>query len=257
MKTSLAASPPSHCPWYRLSCLDRREDWGQSWCWRAPGHTSSGWDERLTVDIVVTRRGDSTNLVYPNVHSLVVTFSRPGHKVAVVRSAGLEGDPLAGRVGQLLVNRLGHSPAVVNWLFSADLARLRAIAVWGNLLTNLFVDLDTLLHILHHRGVLIAGHARGLVLGLAHLIGNLQFWWRNIFLKILFSQNYLSVFRRGADSLHWVVALLQGLGDARLDVLDVAFLLKVLAALVLCWIRVTTDSLISRSTSVLGVYWVT
>ena len=49
--------------------------------------------------------------------------------------------------------------------------------------------------------------------------------------------NYLSVFRRRADPLHRVVTLLQGLRHAGLDVLDVAFLLEVLATLVLGWCR--------------------
>ena len=120
--------------------------------------------------------GGATNLVDTNVHSLVVTLSRSWHKVAVVWSAGLEGDPLTGGVWQLFVNCLRHHLAIINRLLSADLTRLGAVTLWGNILTNLLVDFDTLLDILHHWGVLVAGDAGGLVLGLAHLVGNLEFY---------------------------------------------------------------------------------
>ena len=52
-----------------------------------------------------------------------------------------------------------------------------------------------------------------------------------------------------------MVALLQGLGNTRLDVLDVAFLLEVLATLVLGWCHSESEWFdIQIFTSVLGVY---
>jgi len=162
-------------------------------------------------------------LVYADVHSLVVTLGRARHVVAVVRCAGLEWESLAGGVRQLPVDGLGHCPAVINRLLPTNLTRLRAIAVGGNVLADFFIDFDTLLDILNHRSVLVSRDTRGLVLSLTHFIRN------------------LAVLRRRTNSLHGVVALLQSLGHAGLDVLNVTFLLEVLAALVLRGGRVLGD----------------
>ena len=83
--------------------------------------------EELQLTLLFT--SEATHLVNTNIHSLIVTLGRPGHKLAVVRSTGLEWDPLTGRVGQLFVNCFWHDLTVVDRLFSANLARLRAVTI--------------------------------------------------------------------------------------------------------------------------------
>ena len=166
---------------------------------------------------------------------LICDWSVTWNKLTVVRSTSFKWKSLTLSIWQLLVDSLGHSPALLHRLVAAHSPGLGSVLLVQNILAHLLVHLVTLLNILHHWSVFVSCHTGGLVLRLTNLVRNLRekIITFSGFVRNIILYQHLSVLWWSTESLHRNDALLHGLGDGSLGVVDVALLPVVVAAEVL------------------------
>jgi len=113
--------------------------------------------------------------VYPDIHGLIVAHWLARDKLTVVWSTCFEWDSLTCCIRELFIHGLGHCSALIDRFV---IAHALLPVSFLDIFANLFVHFVAFFNILHHRGVLILGHTGCLVLGLAHLVGNLAVFRR-------------------------------------------------------------------------------